>query len=132
VSGWISKSTICRAKHQCYNWELPCDIEGPVKVREEKISWSSCGLVHLWINWKCPHSTLISKSTQELWVHEQQTPTIVCGWGLVGSTIASWRKCALPSYEGGLTLVMLAQKTHLRYTIHNPTSEWACCNYTHT
>ncbi len=21
------------------------------------------------------------------------------------------------------------KKTHLRYTIHNPTSEWACCNY---
>jgi hypothetical protein len=38
---------------------------------------------------------------------------------------------ALPSYEGGLTLVMLAQKTHLRYGIHNPTSKWACCNCIH-
>jgi len=30
---------------------------------------------------------LVSKSTQELCVHEQQTPTIVCGWGLVGGMV---------------------------------------------
>ncbi len=38
---------------------------------------------------------------------------------------------ALLFYEGGLTLVMLAQKNHLRYTIPNPTLEWACCNCIH-
>jgi len=48
---------------------------------------------HPWVSWRCPHSILIPKSTQELWVCEQQMPTIVCGWGLVGGTIDSWHKC---------------------------------------
>jgi hypothetical protein len=36
---------------------------------------------------------LVSKFMKELWVHEQQTPTIVYGWGLVGGTIDSLHKC---------------------------------------
>ncbi len=59
-----------------------------------KVDWLvTCGLVHPWVNRKCPHSILVSKSMQELWVREQQMPTIVCGWGLVGGTIDSWHKC---------------------------------------
>jgi hypothetical protein len=32
---------------------------------------------------------LVSKSTQKLYVREQQTPTIVCGQGLVGGMVDS-------------------------------------------
>jgi hypothetical protein len=38
---------------------------------------------------RCLHSLLVSKSMQKLWVCEQKTPTIVCGWGLVGGTVDS-------------------------------------------
>jgi hypothetical protein len=36
----------------------------------------------------------------------------------------------LPSYDGGPAHVShVIKKTHLRYTIHKPRSEWACYNY---
>ncbi len=66
---------------------------------------------------------------QELWVHEQQMPTIVCGWGLVKGTVDSWHKCDTTFLWWWSNTCHLIKKAHLRYTIHNPTSYWACCNY---
>jgi hypothetical protein len=45
---------------------------------------------------------------------------------VVGALLGAWlildTNVTLPSYDGGLTHVMSEKKTHLQYTIHNPTS----------
>jgi hypothetical protein len=43
---------------------------------------------------------------QELWVREQQAPTIACGWGLVGARLIFDTNVTLSSYDGGPTHVM--------------------------
>jgi len=50
---------------------------------------------------------LVSKFMQKLWVHEQQTPTIVCGWGaLLGAWLILDTNVTLLSYDGGPAHIM--------------------------
>jgi hypothetical protein len=49
---------------------------------------------------------------------------------LLGAQLILDTNVTLPSYDGCPTHVShVIKKTHLRYTIHNPTLEWACCKY---
>jgi hypothetical protein len=48
---------------------------------------------------------------------------------LLGARLILDTNVTLPSYDGGPTHVMSSRKVQMQYTIHNPTSKWACCNY---
>jgi len=48
---------------------------------------------------------------------------------LLGAQLILDTNVTLLSYDGDPTHIMSSKKAHLRYTIHNPTLEWTCCNY---
>jgi hypothetical protein len=33
VDGWVLKPTLCWARHKCYNWKIPYNIESQEKVK---------------------------------------------------------------------------------------------------
>jgi hypothetical protein len=47
---------------------------------------------------------------------------------VLGAQLIFDTNVTLHSYDGGPTLVKSLKTIHLQYTIHNPTSKWACCN----
>jgi hypothetical protein len=74
--------------------------------------------IQYWYQSLCKNFGFVNNKHQQLFV--------------VGALLGAWlileTNVTLFSYDGGSTHVMPSRKTHLRYTIQNPTSKWACCN----
>jgi len=62
-------------------------------------------------------------------MNNKRQQLFVVGLTLLGGRLILDTNVTLLSYDDGPTLVMSYKKTHLQYTINNPTLKWACYNY---
>jgi hypothetical protein len=79
-------------------------------------------LWHVKITWQKQACIKVYTRTLSSWTTNANN-CLWLGWQLILDT-----NVTLFSYDDGPTLVISLKKTHLQYTIHKPTLNWACYN----